>query len=493
MATPLDWMTDPNLCGRTFGGPTWAAGRALVAAIFGLPMTPEMLSVYRECTGRGVAPIKAFARATVIAGRGAGKTLLAAFVVVFLACSRNFKSILGPGELATVMLLCPDRRQARVAFRYVRGLLAQSPMLERLIVSETKESITLSTGAVIEIHTSSFRSTRGYSLAGTVIDEAGFLPTDDSANPDIELERALQPGRARVPGSLGLIITSPYAKRGLAYQDMQRYHGDDSAPVLTWRAPTRRMNPTIAQAVVDEALREDEASARAEWLAEFREDIASYLDIDTIRRVVIPGRTELPPAAGLTYSAFCDPAAGTGRDSFTLAIGHRHASRLIVDKLVEITPPFSPAAAVGELAEVLQAYRCRYVTHDRFGGAWVIEAFKAAKIVSREAEHTRSELYLEALPIFTAGPSRCELPDHPKMVRQFSMLERRTGRSGKDAVDHPARGGGPSGAHDDLSNSVAGLLVQLAARRGPTPASQARTEDMRAQFQKFIAVSCPGW
>src|SRR5262249_1803359 len=35
----LDAMSDPQLFGRWFGGPSWAAWRTVVAAVFGLPMT----------------------------------------------------------------------------------------------------------------------------------------------------------------------------------------------------------------------------------------------------------------------------------------------------------------------------------------------------------------------------------------------------------------------------------------------------------------------
>ena len=52
-----------------------------------------------------------------------------------------------------------------------------------------------------------------------------------------------------------------------------------------------------------------------------------------------------------------------------------------------------------------------------------------------------------------ANSGACELLDHARMVNQFASLERRTGRTGKDAVDHPR------GSHDDLANAAAGALV----------------------------------
>ena len=42
------------------------------------------------------------------------------------------------------------------------------------------------------------------------------------------------------------------------------------------------MNPTLPQSVVDDAMRDDPEAARAEYLAEFRSDVATFLDADTI-------------------------------------------------------------------------------------------------------------------------------------------------------------------------------------------------------------------
>ena len=48
---------------------------------------------------------------------------------------------------------------------------------------------------------------------------------------------------------------------------------------------------------------------------------------------------------------------------------------------------------------------------------------------------TRSEIYLENVAHFATGKVR--LPDDAKLIRELRLLERRVGRSGKDAVDHP--------------------------------------------------------
>ena len=64
-----------------------------------------------------------------------------------------------------------DRRQARQALNYVKGLILDSPLIGAEVVSETAEGVTFGHRVVLEVHTTSFRSTRGYSYAAVILDE----------------------------------------------------------------------------------------------------------------------------------------------------------------------------------------------------------------------------------------------------------------------------------------------------------------------------------
>ena len=75
------------------------------------------------------------------------------------------------------------------------------------------------------------------------------------------------------------------------------------------------------------------------------------------------------------------------------------------------------------------------------------------RIIYGHASLTKSEIYLHVLPLFTAR--RVDLLDVPRLVDQLCGLKRKVGQGGRESVDHP-RGG-----HDDLANSVCGLLWRL--------------------------------
>jgi len=61
------------------------------------------------------------------------------------------------------------------------------------------------------------------------------------------------------------------------------------------------------------------------------------------------------------------------------------------------------------------------------------------------------------LPILNSG--RAQLLDIPRLASQFTGLERRTSRAGRDQIDHPP------GGHDDVANAAAGALLMADARK----------------------------
>src|SRR5438552_7254065 len=276
--TILDALNDPHLLGAAFPHTeSWVAWRVFLSACFGLRMTDEQAALYRQHTGRQTLPTSPAREAWLVVGRRGGKSRIAALVAVYLGCFRSYAEGLAPGERGTLPIIAADRRQARTVFRYVNGLLDVCPMLGRMVANRTAESVELTNGVTIEVHTASFRSVRGYTVVSCVLDEVAFWRSDDSANPDREIVNALRPAMATVPGALLLAISSPYARRGCLWDAYRQHHGQDGDRVLVWQAPTRAMNPTVDERVVAEAYSADEVSASAEYGARFRLDVESFI------------------------------------------------------------------------------------------------------------------------------------------------------------------------------------------------------------------------
>ena len=196
----------------------------------------------------------------------------------------------------------------------------------------------------------------------------------------------------------------------------------------------------------------DAAAASAEYLAQFRIDIESFVAREAVEAAVVSGRRELPPLDSTTYFAFTDPAGGSGGDSMSLAIAHRdNEGRAILDAVRERQPPFSPADCVSDFAALLKTYGVSQVVGDRYGGEFVREPFRAHGLEYELAAAPKSDFYRDWLPLLNSH--RVELLDHTRLIGQLCNLERRVGRSGKDSIDHAP------GAHDDLSNAAAAALV----------------------------------
>ena len=87
-------------------------------------------------------------------------------------------------------------------------------MLRGTIEDEGAETISLKNKINIEIHTASFRSTRGYTIVAALLDEIAFWPSEGLADPDFEVINAIRPGMATTPNAMLLCASSPHARKG---------------------------------------------------------------------------------------------------------------------------------------------------------------------------------------------------------------------------------------------------------------------------------------
>ena len=208
--TILDACRDDAVFGPAFRDKdTWQAWFAFLSALFGLPMDEEQHRIFTECTQRTDRPSTPALEAWLVCGRRAGKSFILALVAVFLACSRDWRPYLGIGERGTIMVLAADRRQARTIMRYVKGLLRLVPMLSQMIGVERQEAVDLTNRMTIEVHTTSFRTTRGYTCVACLCDELAFWRGEDSSNPDDEIINAIRPAMATIPNAMLLCASSP--------------------------------------------------------------------------------------------------------------------------------------------------------------------------------------------------------------------------------------------------------------------------------------------
>jgi hypothetical protein len=453
--TLLDAFADPRLFAKFFPSPeSWLAWTALIAAAFGLPMNAEQRAIYQRCTGRTDPPTEQMRELVLVVGRRGGKSRVLALIATWLACFVDYSPYLDPGERGVVQVLAADRDQAKIILRYVKAFF-KLPMLAKLVERDSQFGLELNNSVAIEVTTASFRSVRGRTVVAALADEIAFW-NDEGANPDAEVIKAIRPSQATIPKAMLILASSPYSRKGVLWDMHRQHHAKDDPKVLSWQASTETMNPSIDPQYLADQYERDPVWASAEYGAQFRSDVSDFVGADAVDAVTSDER-ERPYIAGKRYHAFADPAGGSGKDSFTLAIGHVEDRIPTLDVIREFKPPFSPKAVIEQCADVLKQYGIRKVTADRFAAEFAVEAFREHQITLEHSLKPKSQVYSEFLPLLNS--KTCDLLDHARLRMQLIGLERRVARSGKDSIDH-----GPGG-HDDIANSVAGVLTSMGVKK----------------------------
>jgi hypothetical protein len=391
LVTMRDALDDPAFFGEVFSGASWASWRALLIAMLGEALTDAERALFQAVTGREREPLEPVAEFWAVIGRRGGKTRCMSILAAYLAACVDHRDVLGPGERGVLPLLAASTQQAGQAFNFVSGIFAGSRGLSALVTSTTSDTLTLATGVDIEVRPASWRTIRGISAVAAIADEISFWRSDDSANPDREILKALRPALATTGGLLAC-ISSPHAKRGELHTMFRRHYGSAGDPrILVAKAPSRTMNPSLSQGVVDRAYEEDPEAASAEYGANFRSDLAIFITRETLDAAIEAGVTVRAPIGGVAYYAFADPSGGSS-DSFTLAISHVEGERIVLDFIGERKAPFSPASAVEEFASVLKQYRLSTVRGDRYAGGWPAEAFQGHGVSYQPSDLNSSEI-----------------------------------------------------------------------------------------------------
>jgi len=465
----VDFVTDPQLLGLSVS----PAQRTLLKSIYGLPLDAEERALWRDCTGRETYPAHAFAEVTVVAGARAGKdSRIAAPIVCYEAVFGGHERQLARGERGVIVLVAQDARASRIAFGYIKQYLTGSPLLAGQVAEVLASEIALSNGIGVVCFPCTLRSLRGWSIPVGVMDELGFFRLEGQADSDVEIQQSIRRGMVSFPTTRLVKISTPYMKSGVLYDDFRHGFAQDNPDLLVWRAPSVLMNPMLSVERLERERRLDPLRFAREYEAEFAEDLEAFLPAAWVDQAVVPGRHALPPRDGLRYVAAVDPSGG-GADAFTLAICHaegRGAGQQVVQDVMKGWGAKRESVTdlegvVKEIAAVCHQYDCHAVYGDRYAAGWVRERFRAAGLryeeptLRKDGEAValdRSAAYLEVEPLFAQGA--IELVDHPQLVRELKLLERRPQAGGKTRVDHP------QGSHDDYANALA--LAAATCRQG---------------------------
>jgi hypothetical protein len=457
--SPLDFLDDPNLLGPFFEGSSWDRWRAVLRAAFALPMSKQDKRLFHEVAGDRSLPKHPVRELVCVVGRGGGKDAIASAVMTYLAVVSDF-SRLRPGERGTIMLIANDKDQASIALNYIRGYFERVPLLASLVDKSKDDYIDLKNGATITVVTNNYRSPRGRTIVAAGYDECAFYRSEESSNPDFEVDAAIAPGLARWPGSMKILISSAYRRTGLLYERWKTAFGQDNPDTLAVLGTSLQFNPTLDPSIIGRELEKDKERAQAEYCSIWRDDLSNYISRQIVEQLIDVGVTEWPPEPGHTYIGFTDEAGGSGSDASTLAIVHVDRDKRIIQDLIKVwKPPFSPQAVIAEKAAICRRYRISKLVGDRYAGGIPPDLYRNHSIHFEQSAKSKSDIYLDFLNVLNS--SRIRLLDNEQQITELLNLERRVRWGGKESIDHPQNGN----YHDDAINAVAGAAVLAATKR----------------------------
>jgi hypothetical protein len=148
-------LGDPNLFANVFEGESWAKWRVWLIACAGEKLTDAERVNFKEMTGRDREPEQLIEEGYFIAGRRSGKTRAHAVMSTWLSALHDHSGVLAPGERAAMLIASATQKQATKAFAFVRGIFMSVPLLKKMVIKETADTLSLDNGVDIEVQTAS--------------------------------------------------------------------------------------------------------------------------------------------------------------------------------------------------------------------------------------------------------------------------------------------------------------------------------------------------
>lgn len=447
---------------------------------------------------------------TGVVGRRAGKTdRLGATIMAYESVFGGHSEYVTPGQKFVALAVAQKLDVAKSNLPFIRAALEKSPIGSKFIQDCNAENITLKNGLTILAASPNIKNLRGYAIPLVQFDEVGFWYSDpDSANPDMEVDRAVSYGMAQFPHAKKWLISTPWTREGLLW----RYYngGTDGVNVLDPEArkeyqdilvvyaPTAAMeNPRIQRKFLERLRAQDPSAYERESLAKFVDSISGFISSVLVHEAVDEGvaeRPALPKPDGPKdapiphYIAAIDPAFR--HDSFAFTIVHRDADGIKVDVVKRYTPlkgiPLNPVDVLADLKPVLAEYRIRVLYSDQYQLESMQQLALGMGITIEGVDFTaksKAKIFGNLASLFNQKKIRLLDPRLSPAARQqrdeLVKLEKRLSSGGGVTIS------APEGAHDDMA-CVLGLACFQAAWLMPEVPKPVETEP--TPFQRGMAT-----
>jgi hypothetical protein len=439
--------------------PAWVT---VYKGLQGERLTASELEIWRALSGQEEYTPQERGELWCVKGRRAAGTKTAAKFLTYLihAHGHEYRRFAAKSDRLHALVVLQTRDVAREVMSYFAGFYNDSPLLHAEVGEIFKNSIELKNNFVISIATCSYKAPRGLNIPIGLLDETGTWRTE-GLDLDVEVYKSIRPAMIQFKNSKLIGLGSPWIKSGLLFNCWEERTERDDRLVL--RTPTAAMNPLIAPEELAREQANDPTNFRREFLAEWLNDVDSFLPDSDINAAIRSGVHERAPVDVYkgSYCAALDASGLSGRDRFTLAIAHKVARGSKENVTIEFDAlrgwSREPVGQVCDLiALTLKSYGLTSVVGDQFGHAFLRELLATRGITVTQRPFTsrsKPEIMLNFKLALSQG--RIGLLDHSECLREFRMLESRRTSGGGYSI------AAPRGAHDDFSICCALLAFEM--------------------------------
>lgn len=498
--------------------------------IYGLPLVGEELDIWALFQGNAtfdklgyptkIAPLayepKEYDSAVLIFGRRSGKTSqIMSFVEAYEATVGGHLEYVAKRQECALFLTAQKAEFASdFILQFVLPLIEDSPILVKRLERSNSDGILLSSGRkgvnkkiAVRPAPPNIKAFRGPAIPVIGMDEAAFWYKDaESANPDYEVERAVEKAQQQFPFSKKIVASTPWTKEGIVFDahnagtDGRKFRNPDKQArfkgTVVLHAPTPALrNPLLTRERFARDYAKDPEAYRREILAEFvdavdgifpEELLSAAMDgqPSTVKGDAAADRDPLPrpdhpedPTP--IYIAAMDPAFK--KDAFAFTIGHYEPGKGVVQdlkrrwKAPSPKQPLKPAEVLDEIKPLLDRYGVVNVLSDQYQfeslqQLAIDRGFSIEPVVLTAGNKVK--IYGTALMLARQG--QWVLLDDDETRNELLVVQKHALPQGGQHIAAPA------GKHDDLA-TVTVLMTWRAAQfridaptkpkqpTGPTP------------------------
>ncbi len=406
-------IEDERLFKTAFDELSWFQ-RTVLKAFYGLPLSGKLVNpengrseldywaiVQGSCEYDDlgyvtkVTPIpyvpKEYEQLWAVLGRRAGKTSqLMSFIVAYEAVLGGHEDYIGRKQQGIIYLIAQRLGLAVSNLSHVRAIVETSDLLAGEIVDNTaKDVLAFKNGIRIEPSPPSLKAQRGFAIPVVGMDEVAFWYTDaESANPDVEVQRAVEYAQAQFPYSKQIGISTPWTKEGLLYsyhqagtEGVKLPSGVDKskfADTMVAFGPTAACeNPRITRKKLQQLKLKDPEAFDRESLCKYLDAVSGFFNhslLAAAHKAATEAKTAERPPKGAdssvrpTYVAAMDPAFR--QDDFAFTIVHKEGGKVVQDVVKRWTPirgqKLNPVEILAEIKPYVEQYEVSVVYTDQY-------------------------------------------------------------------------------------------------------------------------------